>query len=105
MKPAMKLIAALILWCATATAFAEPFPGGDALNGQKLFEQHKCNSCHDSMMGGDGNRIFTRLDRKVNSAGELVERIDMCSGNISAHLTAQDKQDLGAYLNRYYKLK
>lgn len=105
MKPATRLIPVLILLCATATASANPFPKGDALNGQKLFEQHNCNNCHDSMMGGDGNKIFTRFDRKVNSANELVERIDMCSGNISAHLTAQDKQDLGAYLNRYYKLK
>jgi cytochrome c len=105
MKPAMQLIPVLILLGVTATASADPFPKGDALNGQKLFEQHNCNSCHDQMMEGDGNKIFTRFDRKVNSAGELVERIDMCSGNISAHLTAQDKQDLAAYLNRYYKLK
>jgi cytochrome c551/c552 len=105
MKPAIRLIAAGVLLFTATAAPAAAFSGGDALNGQKLFEQHKCNSCHDSMMGGDGNKIFTRFDRKVNSANELVERIDMCSGDISAHLTAQNKLDLGAYLNRYYKLK
>ncbi|HEY0665557.1 MAG TPA: cytochrome c [Gallionella sp.] len=105
MKPATRLTAACILLLAATAAAATAFSGGDALNGQKLFEQHQCNHCHDQMMGGDGNRIFTRFDRKVNSASELVERIEMCSGNISANLTARDKLDLGAYLNRYYKLK
>jgi len=34
-----------------------------------------------------------------------VEQLKLCSGNIGASLTAQDEQHLGAYLNRYYKLK
>lgn len=105
MKPAIKLTSTLILLCAVTAVPAAPFASGDAINGQKLFDQHKCNSCHDSIMGGDGNKIFTRFNRKVNTAGSLVERIDMCSGNISTQLSAQDKQDLGAYLNRYYNLK
>lgn len=105
MKLSLKPIYGLILLVATTTVSAAAFSGGDALKGQQLFNQHKCNSCHDSMMGGDGNKIFTRFDRKVGTASELVERIDMCSGNVSAHLSPQDKEDLGAYLNRYYKLK
>ena len=101
----MRLIITLLLLSAALPVSATAFPGGDALNGQKLFEQHQCNRCHDSMMGGDGNRIFTRFDRKVRTTTDLVERIDMCSGNTNTNLSAQDKQDLGAYLNRYYKLK
>ena len=101
----MKLIPTLILLCAATAASADPFPNGNAQNGQQLFEQHKCNRCHDSMMGGDGNKIFTRFNRKVSTASGLVDQIDICSGNVNAHLNAQDKQDLGAYLNRYYNLK
>jgi len=101
----MKLITTFILLLAATTASANPFPDGDALTGQKLFEQHKCNSCHDSMMGGDGNKIFTRFNRKVNSPADLVAQITRCSGNVGASFTPQDKQHLGAYLNRYYKLK
>lgn len=101
----MKLIIALLLACTATVASANPFPGGNALTGQKLFEQNKCNSCHDSMMGGDGNKIFTRMNRKVHNAADLVAQITRCSGNVGANLTPQDKQHLGAYLNTFYKLK
>jgi len=101
----MNLIYTFILLCIATVASANPFPDGNALTGQKLFEQHKCNSCHDSMMGGDGNKIFTRINRKVNNAADLVAQITRCSGNVGANFTQQDKQHLGAYLNRYYKLK
>ncbi|MFZ2540525.1 MAG: cytochrome c [Gallionella sp.] len=101
----MKMVTALFLTCAATVASASPFPDGDALAGQKLFEQHKCNSCHDAMMGGDGNKIFTRINRKVNSSADLITQITRCSGNVGASFTLQDKQHLGAYLNRYYKLK
>ena len=101
----MKLIAALILLCVASATLADPFPAGNALAGQKLFVQYDCNHCHDAMMGGDGNKIFTRINRKVSSPSELIEQIGVCSGNVNAHLTAQEKQDIAAYLNRYYKLK
>jgi len=101
----MKLIYSLTMLCLATIASANPFPGGDASTGQKLFEQHKCNSCHDSMMGGDGNKIFTRLNHKVNNPEELIAQITRCSGNVGASFTPQDKQHLGAYLNRFYNLK
>lgn len=101
----MRLTITLFLLSAALPVSATAFSGGNALNGQKLFERHQCNRCHDSMMGGDGNMIFTRIDRKVRTASDLVERIDMCSSNTNTNLSTQDKQDLGAYLNRYYKLK
>ena len=101
----MKLFIALLLSFTATIATANPFPSGNAQSGQKLFEQHKCNSCHDTMMGGDGNKIFTRINRKVSNADELIAQITRCSGNVGASFTPQDKQHLGAYLNRYYKLK
>lgn len=101
----MKLIITLILLCAATAASANPFPNGNAQTGQKLFEQYKCNRCHAAMLGGDGSAIFTRPDRKVHNAEELIKQIEVCSGNIGAKLTPQEKQHLGAYLNRYYNLK
>lgn len=86
-------------------ACANPFPNGNAQAGQKLFEQYKCGHCHAAMLGGDGSAIFTRADSKVRNAHELVEQIRFCSGNVGANLSAQEEQHLGAYLNRYYKLK
>lgn len=101
----MKTIVLLIMLSAAAAASADPFPNGNAQTGQKLFEQYKCNRCHAAMLGGDGSAMFTRADRKVHNATELVEQIRFCSGNVGANLTAQDEQHLGAYLNRYYNLK
>ena len=105
MKPAMKLNAALILLCAATAASADPFPEGDAKAGQELFTKHDCNRCHNSIMKGDGNKIFTRIDRKVKTADDLIAQIGMCRGSIGVHLTPQQMQDIAAYLNRYYKLK
>jgi len=105
MKQIIKLASILALTCFAATASANPFPKGDAVKGQELFEKHNCNSCHNSMMGGDGNKIFTRFNRIVSTPGELLAQINICSGNVNAHLSEQDQQDLGAYLNRYYNMK
>ena len=101
----MKLISTLILLSASMIASANPFPNGDAMAGQKLFDEHDCNSCHNSMMGGDGNKIFTRLTRKVSTPDALIQQIGMCSGNVSAHFTPQQEQDIAAFLNAYYKFK
>jgi cytochrome c2 len=106
----MKLIATLIfpitlLLAATAPASANPFPDGNAQNGQKIFDKYDCNQCHNKIMGGDGFKIFTRFDRKRNSPEGLIEQIGMCSGNVNAHFNAQETQDLAAYLNIFYKFK
>ncbi|MFA6921842.1 MAG: cytochrome c [Gallionella sp.] len=101
----MKLFAALILLCTATLAQSSPFTDGNAVKGKALFDKYKCNSCHAQMVGGDGSAIFTRSDRKVHNAAELIEQIRVCSGNVGAHLSAQDEQHLGAYLNQYYKLK
>lgn len=101
----MKLIISFMLLCTATLASANPFPNGNAQTGQKLFEQYKCSRCHAAMLGGDGSAIFTRADRKVHNAAELIVQIEACSGNIGVTLTPQDKQHLGAYLNRYYNFK
>ncbi len=100
----MKAISTLLLLVVAASATASPFPDGNATVGQKLFEKNKCNSCHDTLMGGDGYKIFTRANRKVGSARELIAQITLCSGNVGANFTTQDKQNIGAYLNQFYKL-
>ena len=110
MKLAMKLITnlifpALIMLGAATAASANPFPDGNAKAGQKLFEKYDCNRCHNSIMGGDGNKIFTRFDRKRNSPDGLIEQIGMCSGNVNAHFNPKETQDLAAYLNIFYKFK
>ncbi len=101
----MKLISALILLCTATAALADPFPTGNALAGQKLFVKYDCNQCHNKIMKGDGNKIFTRIDRKRNTPEGLIEQIGMCGGNVDVHFTPQETQYLAAYLNRFYKFK
>jgi hypothetical protein len=110
MKLAIKLLGTLffptmLLLGTATTASANPFPDGNAQAGQKLFEKYDCNRCHNSMMGGDGNKIFTRFDRKRNTPAGVIEQIGMCSGNVNAHFSPKETQDLAAYLNIFYKFK
>ncbi len=101
----MKNIAALLLCCA-ASAQAAPFAEGDPQAGKKLFDQYDCNSCHKDKVGGDGNAIFTRPDRKVSSPKKMIEQMTQCSGALGKKLSSQEQQHLGAYLNQsFYKLK
>lgn len=100
----MKLISALLMLFIATASLADPFPKGDAKTGQKLFERHKCNNCHTKIVGGDGNAIFTRADRKVHDVTELFAQMDACSG-AGDPLTPHEKQHIGAYLNRYYNLE
>lgn len=99
----MKIL--LLLLLLSSTAQADPFATGNFEAGKKLFEQSHCNRCHAQMMGGDGSAIFIRPDRKVRSSSQLISQINVCGGNAGLNLSAQDEQNLGAYLNqRYYKL-
>ncbi len=102
----MKLLFALALAATSCIAQAAPFAAGKVDAGRKLFEQNRCNSCHVSMLGGDGSAIFTRPDHKVRNPQQLVDQMYVCSGNVGVTLTHQDEQDLGAYLNgTYYHFK
>ena len=101
----MKTLLTFILLCAALSAQASPFPNGSAQAGHALFNEYKCSSCHSALLGGDGSAMFTRADRKVHNAAELIAQIKVCSGNVGANLSAQDEQNLGSYLNQYYKLQ
>ncbi len=98
--------AALLPLVLAGSARAEPFPKGDAESGKRFFAQNNCNRCHDGIMNGDGNKIFTRINRKVNDPDQLIAQLGRCSAGGNIPMTPQDKQNLGAYLSReYYHFK
>ncbi len=102
----MKLILITAILLLSATAQAAPFAKGDATTGKKIFDQHKCNSCHIGMLGGDGNTMFTRAERKVKTPSSLASQITSCSTNLGLMLFEEDEAHLGAYLNtKFYKFK
>jgi mono/diheme cytochrome c family protein len=99
-----KLIATLILLTVTSLSQATPFDKGNADAGKKMFDQHKCNSCHASMLGGDGSAMFTRADRKVKTSASLLTQVTRCSTNLGLMLFEDDEENIAAYLNKnYYK--
>ncbi len=101
----MKIIAFILLIFASGIVAANPFPTGNAQTGKALFDKNKCNSCHEQMVGDGGNAIFTRAKRKVHNPAEMFAQLNMCSANTGVTLSAQQEQDIGAYLNKYYKFK
>ncbi|MFZ2163572.1 MAG: cytochrome c [Sideroxyarcus sp.] len=95
-----------LLLLAASAAHADPFAKGNAETGKQLVVKYDCNSCHKGKMGGDGNAIYTRINRMVTSADILIDRMEQCSGAIGKNLTTQEKLDLAAYLNQtFYHFK
>lgn len=87
------------------TVSAAPFAKGDVKAGEKLHKE-LCQSCHASRFGGDGSKIYTRADRRVNSAEGLKQQIATCNSMLGTQLFPEDETNLGAYLNaRFYKFK
>jgi cytochrome c2 len=100
------LFATIILLSLPATATAAPFANGDSATGKRLFEEHKCSTCHTKMLGGDGSKIFTRAEHKVKTAQSLATQITTCSVNLGLTIFPEDEEHLGAYLNNnYYHFK
>lgn len=98
-----KIMTATLVWLAlTVTAEASPFAKGDVAAGKQSYEQHKCNECHVSKLGGDGSAMFTRKDRKIKTAASLATQITRCSVNLGLSLFEDEEENLGAYLNKYY---
>ena len=97
---------ALLLLAATAPVLANPFPKGDPKAGKKLVEEAKCSTCHISMFGGDGSKIFTREDRKTKTPKTLSTRVTGCKTQLGINWFPEDEEHVAAYLNQqYYKFK
>jgi|SoiMethySBSTD1v2_1073268.scaffolds.fasta_scaffold1397950_2 hypothetical protein len=78
----------------------------DPALGQRLFEQAKCNGCHEKIMKGDANRIFTRADRRITSAPALQKMVRFCIEQTGASLFPEDAEHIAAYLNaQFYHFK
>lgn len=84
---------------------AAPFDKGDAKAGKTLHEQ-QCNGCHAARFQGDGNRIYTRADRRVKNPSGLAQMVTTCNANLGNNLFPEDELNLSAYLNgAFYKFK
>ncbi|HUX29067.1 MAG TPA: cytochrome c [Thiobacillus sp.] len=84
---------------------AHAAPVADSKAG-KILHDKACISCHARMFGGDGSKIYTRADRKIQNAQQLAARISGCNANTGAGWFPEDEAHVAAYLNQqYYKFK
>jgi len=100
-------LAAPLCWLSWASvAYADDvLAGANAGRGKGLVEK-SCTSCHASLFGGDGTKIYSRPDHKVKSLSQLVARVKTCNVNAGAGWQVQDELDAAAYLNQaFYRLK
>ena len=75
----------------------------DNTNGKSLHDS-KCTSCHISMQGGDGSKIYTREDRRVTSRDALEQQVQRCNINVRAGLSDTDVSAVTNYLSStFYK--
>lgn len=93
----MHRLAILLLACCASAAQA-----ADAARDQRLHEQ-KCVACHAKQYGGDGSAIYLRTNRLIHDRPALEKRVATCNKMTGAGLSANDEQDIGAYLQqRFY---
>ncbi|HQT31445.1 MAG TPA: cytochrome c [Thiobacillus sp.] len=102
MKALMVLFASALL---STSIHAASVTKGDPKVGKTLHDK-SCTSCHVSMFGGDGSKIYTRADRKTKSLSQLAARVSGCNANSGAGWFPEDEAHVTAYLNQqYYKFK
>ena len=100
-------ITSLILLIAgiNLSTFAIAFDKSDPKAGKILVDK-SCLSCHVSMYGGDGSKMYTRLDHKVKTPQQLAARVSGCNANTGAGWFPEEEAHVTAYLNQqYYKFK
>ena len=74
-----------------------------ALKNGKLIEETKCYACHAKKSGfGNGDRIYTRADRKVTSYSRLKSMIATCNSELRLDLFPEDEADVVQYLNQQF---
>ena len=88
----------LFLLLISAPAMADSFTKGDPRIGKTLADK-SCNTCHVSMFGGDGSKIYTRADRKVKNASQLLTRVRACNTNANTGWFPDEEMHVAAYLN------
>jgi cytochrome c2 len=95
-----------VIFILASTVIASPVFSADVNNGKAL-HQAKCYQCHAQKSGfGNGEIIYTRVDRKVQDPAHLKFMVGMCNTELRLDLFPEDEADLVAYLNQqFYKFK
>jgi cytochrome c553 len=103
----VKTLAPLVVLAFAAAANAQqpaPFAHGDAKAGKALAERD-CVACHEQKWK-PASAIYTRSDRRVMSAPQLLTQVQVCNAQLGAGYFPEDEENVAAFLNEtYYKFK
>jgi len=100
------LLAVMAASVATAAAAQQPAPfsHGDANAGKALAERD-CIACHEQKFK-PASAIYTRPDRRVTSARQLLTQVQVCNAELGANYFPEDEENVAAFLNdTYYRFK
>lgn len=76
-----------------------------APEGQRLVQNHKCETCHQEKVYGPVGSIYLRKDRKVTSWAKLKAQVAGCNSMLNIGLFPEEEEHIAAFLNEtYYKL-
>ena len=78
-----------------------PLLAADVKRGEALHNAN-CVSCHARMTGGNGETLYTRSDRRVNSLAGLEAQVRRCESNLELKWFDEDIEDVVTYLNENY---
>ena len=82
--------------------FADPFPDAD-LDEAHHHHQTLCVACHAEQFGGErGEAIYTRAERRVQSADALLQQLTACTVMLGLDLFPEDEYHIAGYLNRHF---
>jgi hypothetical protein len=100
-------LAPLVVLFLAAAADAQqpaPFAHGDPKAGKALAERD-CVACHEQKWK-PASAIYTRSDRRVKSAPQLLTQVQVCNAQLGAGYFPEEEQNVAAYLNEtYYEFK
>lgn len=99
--PAHRVLVATLALCAGAASAATPFADGDAAAGKSLSDKD-CVACHARAFDGDASRIYTRQDRRVHSAEQLMAQVRYCNSQLGTGYFPDEEAHIAAYLNKRY---
>jgi len=78
--------------------FLPSVSAADIERGQDLHDSN-CISCHASIYGGKGNKIYTRENRKIETLAGLEKQLKRCKNSLGTNWPEDQILDVQHYLN------
>ena len=100
----MKFIYSLLTFSLFISTISSAF-SANLERGKELHDEN-CISCHASIYGEDGNQIYTRANKKIETLAGLEAQLKRCKNSLGTNWPDDQIMDVQHYLNStFYKFK